>query len=116
MRGHEGEPRSGSGDGMSTSTEPVPGRAAVRWRTAFWSAIPATPLLAVLAVLILDGFSHGRSYYLAWAVGLGGGAVLVNTVLWRWPRASGMALGAAAPLLAVFTFLGSAWMSGGITW
>lgn len=72
-----------------------------RWRTAFWSAVVATPLVAGVLGVLLGTRMDGENQ-IAVELSVLIGAVAVATVLaWRWPRVSGVALGAAAPLIAV---------------
>jgi len=94
---------------MRTST-PVDADAGIcRWRTAFWVALPATPVATMLlgAVLATGTSGHHR---LAVLICVAMVAVIpVNAVTWRWPRLSGVTLGLAAPVLAIVLFLGPAW-------
>lgn len=72
-----------------------------RWRTAFWSAVVATPLVAgVLGILLGARTDGGNQIAVEFSVLIGTVAV-VTVLAWRWPRVSGVALGAAAPLIAV---------------
>ena len=73
----------------------------VHWRTAFWSALAATPLAAGLLAVFLRQLEHGQSHRAVKVASVIGAVVLANLFAWRWPRASGVALGVAAPLLAV---------------
>ena len=73
----------------------------VRWRTAFWAAIVATPLFAFGLAALLPAHEHNRNIIetsVLWSLG----ALILTTLLtWRWPRVSGIALGIAAPFIAV---------------
>lgn len=72
-----------------------------RWRTAFWSAVVATPLLAGVLGALLGAWMDGENRLAAEMSLVAGVVVVVNVLAWRWPRASGVALGATALLLAV---------------
>lgn len=73
----------------------------VRWRTAFWSAVVTTPLEAGLFAVLLRQLEDGQSHRAVKVASVIGAVVLANVLAWRWPRASGVALGVAAPILAV---------------
>lgn len=77
-----------------------------RWRTAFWSAVIATPLVAGVLGALLGAWIDGENQLVAELSLMAGGVVVVNVLAWRWPRASGVALGAAALLPAVLLVWG----------
>lgn len=77
------------------------GPADVRWRTAFWAAIVATPLFAFGFAALLPSYDLRQEIpekTVLWSVVA---LVLITVLAWRWPRVSGIALGIAAPFVAV---------------
>lgn len=76
----------------------------IRWRTAFWTAIVATPLVAGVLGALIGQLQHGQPHRAVKVASVIGAVVLANMLAWRWPRASGVALGVAAPFLAVGLF------------
>lgn len=85
----------------------------VRWRTALWASIAATPLFALVVAAMLPALEHGQSYREVKVAAPIGIVILANLLAWRWPRASGIALGLASPLLAVGVTLSIAYAIGG---
>ena len=73
----------------------------VRWRTAFWSTVVTTPLAAGVLGAIVGLWLDGQSHLTAKVAAVIAAIVIANVLAWRWPRASGVALGVAALLLAV---------------
>lgn len=72
----------------------------VRWRTAFWSAVVTTPLVAGVLGAIAALWQDGQSHLTAKVTGVIAAIVIANVLAWRWPRASGIALGGTALVFA----------------
>lgn len=81
---------------VTTTNTPGSAPGLRRWRTAFWSAVVAGVLGA-----LLGAWMDGENRLAAEMSLVAGVVVVVNVLAWRWSRASGVALGATAPLLAV---------------
>lgn len=75
-------------------------RSLVRWRTAFWSAVVTTPLVAGVLGAIVGLWRDGQSHPTAKVAGVIAAIVIANVLAWRWPRASGIALGSTALVFA----------------
>jgi len=73
----------------------------VRWRTAFWAAVATTPLVAGVLGAFVALWLDGQSHLTAKVVAVFAAIAIANVLAWRCPRASGIALGSTAPLLAV---------------
>lgn len=73
----------------------------IRWRTAFWSAVVTTPLGAGVLGAIVGLWQDGQSHLTAKVVAVIAAMVMANVFAWRWPRASGIALGGTALVFVV---------------
>ena len=89
---------------MSTGDFSASSRGLVRWRTALWSAVAATPLVAGALAIVVRQLEDGEPHRPTKVAVVIGAVALSNVVAWRAPRAPGVALGVAAPLLAVGLF------------
>lgn len=78
----------------------------VRWRTAFWSAVVTTPLVAGVLGAFVGRLQDGQSYRAGEVGAVIAAIVIANVLAWRWPRASGIALGGTALVFVVGLFWG----------
>ena len=72
----------------------------VRWRTAFWSAVVETPLVAGVLGAFVALWLDGQSHLTAKVAAVFAAIAIANVLAWRWPRASGIALGSTALVFA----------------